>query len=53
MAREKTIRVSENELQILKATRNSLYDEKVPLGAVMARACRNLLADEDEGGVRY
>jgi len=51
--REKRIRMSENELQILKATRNSLYDESIPLGAVVARVCRNNLADEDKGGVRF
>jgi hypothetical protein len=50
--REKRIRVSEKELQIVKATRDSLYDEEIALGAVMARACRNILAEEDNGGVR-
>jgi hypothetical protein len=50
--RDKRIRVSEKELRIVKATRDSLYDEEIALGAVMARACRNILAEEDNGGVR-
>jgi hypothetical protein len=50
--REKRIRVSEQELQIIKTVRNSLYDESVPLGVVVARCGRNILADEDNGGVR-
>jgi hypothetical protein len=45
--------MSENELELLKATRSTLYDEKVPLGAVVARCCRNVLADNEDGGIRY
>lgn len=41
MAREKKIRVSEEELELIKEYRNNKYDETIPLGFVIS----NLVKD--------
>ena len=55
--REKHIRVSEREKELVKSTKRAVYgDDDVPMGVVISRACRSLLADDsgaDNSGVSY
>jgi len=50
MVRDNRIRLSDDEKRVLELTQETVYDENVPLGVVVARACRSLLADDDSGG---
>lgn len=46
MGREKAIRVSEREREIVKATNQFLYDDDLAMGNVIERGCKALLKDE-------
>jgi len=45
--RNNRIRLSDDEKNVLDATRSAVYDGAVPRGVVVERACRALLAAED------
>lgn len=47
MARDKKVRLSESEKELLRSTRTAVFgDESVPYGLVIEQACKTLLADE-------
>ena len=46
MGREKSIRVSEREREIVKMTNSFLYDGDLDMGNVIERGCKALLKDE-------
>lgn len=48
MARKRKITISNDEKELLIATRNSVFGPEVPYGVVVDRACRALLAERDE-----
>ena len=51
--REKRVRLSEQEKELLASTRAAVYgDGEVPYGIVVKEACRALLAREDDSEVR-
>lgn len=49
MVRQNRVRLSDQEKNIVDMTQKTMYDEDVPRGVVIERACRNLMAD-DSGG---
>ena len=49
MVRDKKVRLSESEKELLRSTRTAVFgDENVPYGLVIERACKELLADNNE-----
>jgi len=49
MARKRKVRLSDSEKELLRSTRTAVFgDENVPYGLVVERACKELLADNNE-----
>ena len=55
MARTNRVRLSNGEIETVKATRQLIYeDTSVPMGVVIKRACEQMIADESEpDGVKF
>jgi hypothetical protein len=55
MGRSNRVRLSDSELEQLKATRQIVYeDTSVPMGVVVKRACEELITDSNnEMGVQF
>lgn len=54
--RQKSVRLSEREHRILEATAEAAYDGDLAYGAVVERACRQVLAEDgsaDESEVSF
>ncbi|WP_459808906.1 hypothetical protein [Halopiger thermotolerans] len=48
------MRLSDQEKRVLELARATVYDGEVPFGVVVERACRNLLAEEqNDDGPRH
>jgi len=49
MARDKKVRLSESEKELLRSTRTAVFgDENVPYGLVIERACKELLSENND-----
>ncbi|MHC3380228.1 hypothetical protein [Haloarcula sp. H-GB5] len=54
MARDKKVRLSESEKELLRSTRISVFgDENVPYGLVIEQGCKALLAEDDSNEVNF
>lgn len=50
MGRENRVRLSDTELEQVKATRQIVFDDtSIPMGVVIRRACEAFLSQENEG----